>query len=400
LRNSKAAAWADPVCRLWPTRFLCALLLSGVSALALGQQIVPLTIAQGLNHPWAVAFLPNGHFLVSERAAAFRVVAPDGKIGPPVGGLPAIAVGGQGGLLDVVLDSDFLRNRTLYFCYAEPASRGNGNSTALASARLSADLRQLEGLRLLFSQRPKTASELHFGCRIVESKNAQGQADGKLFLTLGERFNRRDDAQTLDNHHGKVIRINKDGSVPADNPFVGRPGALTEIWSFGHRNPQGATLSPQGVLWMHEHGPRGGDEINLPQPGGNYGWPLVSFGRNYDLTAVGDGSSAKAGTEQPLHQWTPSIAPSGMTFVTTEKYGKAWLGNLLVGSLKFTHLARLELERPFAGKVVKETRLLEALGERIRDVRQGPDGFIYVVTDSANGKLIRLVPSASTAVPD
>lgn len=374
-------------------RLLCTLLLSGVSALALAQKIVPLTIAQGLDHPWAVAFLPNGHFLVSERAGALRLVAPEGKIGQPIGGLPAIAVGGQGGLLDVVLDSDFLRNRTIYFCYAEPARRGNGNSTALASARLSADMRQLEGLRILFSQRPKFASELHFGCRIVESRNAQGQADGKLFLSLGERYSRRDDAQTLDNHHGKVIRINKDGTVPADNPFVGRPGALPEIWSFGHRNPQGAALNPQGVLWIHEHGPYGGDEINLPRPGSNYGWPLVSFGRNYDLTAVGDGGSAKAGTEQPLHQWTPSIAPSGMTFVTSEKYGKAWMGNLLVGSLKFTHLARLELERPFGGKVIRETRLLESLGERIRDVRQGPDGFIYVVTDSANGKLIRLAPA-------
>ncbi|MBA3034019.1 MAG: PQQ-dependent sugar dehydrogenase [Rhodocyclaceae bacterium] len=369
------------------------MILSAVSALALGQNIVPLTIAQRLDHPWAVAFLPNGHFLVTERAGALRVVTPEGKLGQPIGGLPAIAVGGQGGLLDVVLDSDFLRNRTIYFCYSEPASRGNGNSTALASAQLSADLRQLEGLRILFSQRPKIASQLHFGCRIVESKNAQGQADGKLFLALGERYHQRDDAQTLDNHHGKLIRINKDGTVPADNPFVGRPAALPEIWSFGHRNPQGATLDPQGVLWIHEHGPYGGDEINLPRAGGNYGWPLVSYGRNYDLTAVGDGKSAQAGTEQPLHHWTPSIAPSGMAFVTSEKYGKAWVGNLLVGSLKFTHLARLELERPFAGKVVKETRLLESLGERIRDVRQGPDGFIYVVTDSANGKLIRLAPA-------
>ena len=370
-----------------------AQLLLVASAFAQAQAITPVTVAMGLNHPWAVAFLPSGDFLVSERSGALRVIEPDGKIGQPIRGLPAITVGGQGGLLDVVLDSDFSRNRMLYFCYSEPASQGAGNSTALASAKLSTDMRQLEGLRILFSQRPKVTSELHFGCRIVESKNAQGQADGKIFLTLGERFNRRDDAQTLDNHHGKVIRINKDGSTTSDNPFVGRTGALPEIWSYGHRNPQGATLNPKGALWINEHGPRGGDEINLPRPGANYGWPLVSFGRNYDFTAVGDGKSAQANTEQPLHQWTPSIAPSGMAFVTSEKYGKAWVGNLLVGSLKFNYLARLELERPFEGSVVKETRLLESLRERIRDVRQGPDGYIYVVTDSANGQLIRLDPA-------
>lgn len=373
-------------------RLICILLLSALPALALAQGVVPVTLAQGLNHPWAVAFLPEGRFLVSERVGALRVIEPDGRVGAPLAGLPAIVVGGQGGLLDVILDSDFAHNRTLYFCYSEPAGEGSANSTALASARLSADERRLEGLRVIFSQRPKVASQMHFGCRIVESKNARGEADGKLFLTLGERFNRREEAQTLDNDHGKIVRINKDGSVPADNPFAGRAGALPEIWSYGHRNSQGAVLSPRGVLWMHEHGPRGGDEINLPRPGANYGWPLVSFGRNYDFTAVGDGESARPGTEPPLHHWTPSIAPSGMAFVTSDKYGKAWVGNLLVGSLKLTHLARLELERPFAGKVVRETRLLESLGERIRDVRQGPDGFIYLVTDSRNGQLIRLDP--------
>jgi glucose/arabinose dehydrogenase len=375
---------------LFALLFLCVF-----SALAHAQALTLVTVAKGLNHPWAVAFLPNGDFLVSERSGALRVIAPDGKIGQPIRGLPAITDDGQGGLLDVLLDSDFSRNRTLYFCFSEPASQGSVNSTALASAQLSADLRQLDGLNILFSQRPKMASDLHFGCRIVESKNAQGQADGKIFLTLGERFSRRADAQALDNHHGKVIRINKDGSIPADNPFVRQPGALPEIWSYGHRNAQGAALNPQGVLWIHEHGPRGGDEINLPHPGANYGWPLVSFGRNYDFTAVGDGHPTKAYTEPPVHQWTPSIAPSGMTFVTSEKYGKAWVGNLLVGSLKFTHLSRLELEAPFSGKVVKETRLLEALKERVRDVRQGPDGYLYVVTDGANGRLIRLEPANS-----
>ncbi|MCE1239041.1 MAG: PQQ-dependent sugar dehydrogenase [Azonexaceae bacterium] len=374
-----------------PKRLLPLLCLACLVAPSHAQ--VPETVARGLNHPWAVAFLPNQDYLVSERTGALRVIGRDGKVGPPVAGLPAITTGGQGGLLDLVLDSDFASNRRLYFCFAEPAAFGRGNSTALASARLSEDRRRLEDLRILFSQRPKVASELHFGCRIVESRNADGQPDGKLFLTLGERYHRRDDAQTLDNHHGKVIRINKDGSVPADNPFRGRPGALPEIWSYGHRNPQGATLAPDGTLWLHEHGPRGGDEINLPRPGANYGWPRVSHGRNYDLTAVGDGQQSKPGTEPPLHTWTPSIAPAGMTFVTSERYGQAWVGNLLVGSLKFTYLARLELERPYAGKVVRETRLLASLGERIRDVRQGPDGYLYVLTDSPDGKLIRLLPA-------
>jgi len=372
---------------------LSILLLTVLTATASAQSIKPVTLARGLDHPWAVAFLPAGQFLVSERVGALRVVQANGEVGPPLDGLPAVAAGGQGGLLDVILDSDFARNRSLYFCYSEPAASGSGNSTALASARLSSDMRRLESVRVLFSQQPKVASQLHFGCRIVESKNADGRPDGLLYLTLGERYRQRDDAQSLDNHHGKVVRIGKDGRVPADNPFVGRAGALPEIWSLGHRNPQGATLSPSGVLWIHEHGPMGGDEINLPRPGANFGWPLVSFGKNYNFTAVGDGGTARSGTEPPLHQWTPSIAPSGMAFVTSERYGKAWVGNLLVGSLKFSYLARLELTRPFEGKVVRETRLLEDLGERIRDVRQGPDGYLYVVTDSANGQLIRLLPA-------
>lgn len=372
---------------------LSILLLTGLTATASAQSIKPVTLARGLDHPWAVAFLPAGQFLVSERVGALRVVQANGDVGPPLDGLPAVAAGGQGGLLDVILDSDFARNRSLYFCYSEPAASGSGNSTALASARLSSDMRRLESVRVLFSQQPKVASQLHFGCRIVESKSADGRPDGLLYLTLGERYRQRDDAQSLDNHHGKVVRTGKDGRVPADNPFVGRAGALPEIWSLGHRNPQGATLSPSGVLWIHEHGPMGGDEINLPRPGANFGWPLVSFGKNYNFTAVGDGGTARSGTEPPLHQWTPSIAPSGMAFVTSERYGKAWVGNLLVGSLKFSYLARLELTRPFEGKVVRETRLLEDLGERIRDVRQGPDGYLYVVTDSANGQLIRLLPA-------
>ncbi|MHB1250044.1 MAG: PQQ-dependent sugar dehydrogenase, partial [Polaromonas sp.] len=288
-------------------------------------------------------------------------------------------------------------NRQLYFCFSEPAPVGNANSTALARATLSADETRLENVKVIFSQLPKVASTLHFGCRIVESRTpgVNGQPDGKLFLTLGERFSRKEDAQSLDNHLGKLIRINKDGSVPENNPFVGKAGALPEIWSYGHRNPQGATLAPDGTLWMHEHGPQGGDEINLPKAGANYGWPVITYGENYGGGKIGEGLSEKAGMEQPLHYWTPSIAPSGMAFLTSERYdqpGRAWRGNLFVGSLKFGYLDRIELSGPFSGKVVRESKLLAELGERIRDVRQGPDGLLYVLTDSANGKLIRLLP--------
>lgn len=355
------------------------------------------TVTAGLQNPWSVAFLPDGRFLVTERPGRLRVVAPNGTLAAPVAGLPQIAAGGQGGLLDLLLDGDFARNRQLYFCFSEPAPTGSANSTALARATLSADNSRLENVKVIFSQRPKVASPAHFGCRIVESRTpgVNSQPDGKLFLTLGERFSRKEDAQTLGNHHGKLIRLNKDGSVPRDNPFVGRMGALPEIWSYGHRNSQGATLAPDGTLWMHEHGPQGGDEINLPRAGANYGWPVITHGENYGGGKIGEGLTEKAGMEQPLHYWVPSIAPSGMAFLSSGRYdrpGRVWRGNLFVGSLKFGYLDRIELSEPFGGKVVRESRLLAELGERIRDVRQGPDGLLYVLTDSANGKLIRLLP--------
>ena len=361
---------------------------------ACAQEATAQTVARGLENPWSMAVLPDGRFLVTERPGRLRVVGADGQLGTPVTGLPAIAAGGQGGLLDVVLDSDFARNRTLYFCFSEPAVSGDANSTALARARLSADDARLEDLKVLFSQKPKVDSALHFGCRIVESRTpgANGQADGKLFLTLGERFSRREDAQTLDNHHGKIVRINKDGSVPPDNPFVGRAGALPEIWSYGHRNPQGAALSPNGTLWMHEHGPQGGDEINLPRAGANYGWPVITYGENYGGGKIGAGLTHHDGMVQPLHYWVPSIATSGMAFLSSDRYGRAWVGNLFVGSLKFGYLNRILLSEPFGGRVVSESRLLGELKERVRDVRQGPDGLLYVLTDSHDGKLIRLLP--------
>ena len=339
------------------------------------------TVASGLQNPWAVAFLPDGRFLVTERPGRLRVVNADGQVQPAVQGLPEVAAGGQGGLLDVITDSAFASNRTIYFCFSEPG-KGTTNSTALARARLSQDAKRLEDVKVIFSQQPKFSSTAHFGCRIVE------RPDGTLFLTLGDRFSRRDDAQTLDNHHGKVVRVGKDGAIPKDNPFVGKAGALPEIWSYGHRNSQGATLAPDGSLWTHEHGARGGDEINRPQAGKNYGWPQVSFGVNYDGSKIGSGDSAAPGLEPPLHHWTPSIAPSGMAFLTSDRYGAAWKGNLFVGSLKFQYLDRIELKD---GQVVAEHKLLEDLGQRIRDVRQGPDGLLYVLTDNANGRLIRLL---------
>ena len=370
-------------------------MFTGLTGTAQAQAVRPQTVASGLQNPWALAFLPEGRFLVSEKGGSMRVVQPDGKVGAPIAGVPDVVANGQGGLLDVLLDGDFARNRTLYFCYSEPApgTFTRGNSTALASATLSADNAQLENVKVIFSQKPKFSSSAHFGCRIVESRapGANSPADGKLFLTLGDRFSRRDDAQTLDNHHGKIVRINKDGTVPADNPFVGKTGALPEIWSIGHRNLQGATLTPDGALWVHEHGPQGGDEINLPKSGANYGWPVISYGENYGGGAINQGLRAQAGLEQPLHYWVPSIAPSGMAFLSSDKYGKAWQGNLFVGSLKFAYLARLELAEPFGGKVRQESKLIEGIG-RVRDIRQGPDGLLYVLTDGSNGKLVRLLP--------
>lgn len=361
-----------------------------VLGLAAGAQAAPQpqVVARGLEHPWAVAFLPSGNFLVTERPGRLRVVERGGTLrAAPVTGVPDVAASGQGGLLDLVLDSDFVHNRTLYFCYAEPGP-GASNGTALARARLSQNERALQDVRVLLRQQPKVASHLHFGCRIAE-RLVDGRSDGTLFLTLGERFSQRDAAQRLDNHLGKIVRVGKDGSVPADNPLVGRAGALPEIWSWGHRNVQGAAIAPNGQLWVTEHGAMGGDEINLPRAGGNYGWPVVSFGVNYDGTPVGTGLSAAPGMEPPVYHWTPSIAPSGMAFLTSTRYGESWQGNLFVAALKFRYLARLQVQ---GERVVSEQRLLENLKQRLRDVRQGPDGLLYLLTDEADGELIRLLP--------
>lgn len=341
----------------------------------------PEVVASGLESPWAVAFLPEGRFLVTEKPGRMRVLSANGQRGEPLAGLPPVAAGGQGGLLDVITDSQFARNRTIYFCYSEPGEGGT-NGTALARAELAADRGRLENVQVIFSQKPKVASRNHFGCRIVEAR------DGTLFMTLGDRFSRRDDAQKLANHIGKVVRVSKAGGAPPDNPFVGRSSALPEIWSFGHRNGQGATLAPDGALWMHEHGPQGGDEINTVQAGRNYGWPVITYGENYGGGRIGEGTH-KPGMEQPLKYWVPSIAPSGMVFLSSDRYGAAWKGNLFIGSLKFGYLGRLELKD---GQVAGEHKLLEDRRARIRDVRQGPDGLLYVLTDAQKGQLIRLLP--------
>jgi aldose sugar dehydrogenase len=380
-RNLKALQPCWPRRRGWSVPLVAALsVFSGWSAAA---DLATEVVARGLEHPWAVAFLDGGRMLVTERPGRMRVITTDGRLGDPVAGVPAVDAVGQGGLLDLVTDSDFARNRTLYFCYSEPAASGGGNSTALASARLSADASRLEAVKVLFSQRPKFRSRAHFGCRIAEA------LDGTLYLTLGDRFSRKDDAQTLDNHHGKVVRVTKSGGVPPDNPFGKQARALPEIWSLGHRNPQGATIGPDGHLWTIEHGPQGGDELNRPEAGKNYGWPVITFGENYGGGNIGEGITAKAGLEQPLHHWTPSIAPSGMAFVTSDRYGPAWRGKLLVGSLKFGYVARLTLD---GARITQEEKLLSDLGQRVRDVRQGPDGLIYLLTDERNGQLLRLLP--------
>lgn len=345
-------------------------------------------VAESLEHPWAVAFLPDGRYLVTERPGRMRIVQGDGRLGAPLAGLPTVEAAGQGGLLDVVLDSDFARNRQLYFCYSEPGSGADSskNSTALASARLSDDASRLEQVKVLFSQRPKYASALHFGCRIVE-RMVEGKSDGTLFLALGERSRYKEEAQNLKSHLGKIVRIAKDGSVPGDNPFAGRADAWPEIWSYGHRNAQGAALAPDGSLWMHEHGPQGGDEVNRPEPGKNYGWPVITYGENYGGGKIGAGITRKEGMEQPQHYWVPSIAPSGMAFVTSDRYGAQWKGSLVVGSLKFQRLERLTIR---SGKVTASEQVLPRLGQRVRDVRQGPDGWLYLLTDAQDGQLLRV----------
>jgi len=340
------------------------------------------TIARGLDHPWGLAFLPDGRMLVTERPGRLRIVTREGKLSPAIANVPQVRASGQGGLHDVVLDRDFASNRTIYFCFAEPAS--GGGRTAMARARLSdGETPQLDDVKVIFRQEGPLSSGGHYGCRIVQGR------DGHLWLTMGEHFTHRNEAQNLANHLGKIVRVTPDGAVPPDNPYVGRSDAKPEIWSYGHRNSQGAALHPQtGKLWEHEHGPRGGDEVNIPLAGKNYGWPVIGYGINYDGTKAHE-SSAKPGMEQPIKYWVPSIAPSGMAFYTAERF-PAWKGSLFVGALAGQMLVRLELD---GEKVTKEERLLERFGERIRDVRQGQDGALWLLTDAANGRVLRVTPA-------
>jgi glucose/arabinose dehydrogenase len=340
------------------------------------------TVAKGLDHPWGLAFMPDGRMLVTERPGRLRIVTRDGRLSPAVAGVPRVLASGQGGLLDVVLDRDFAANNTIYFCFSEPAS--GGGRTAMARATLSdGEAPKLDDVKVVFRQDGPLSTGGHYGCRIVQAR------DGNLFLTLGEHFTHRNEAQNLGNHLGKIVRVTPDGAVPPDNPFVGRQDARPEIWSYGHRNAQGAVLHPTtGKLWELEHGPMGGDEINIPLGGKNYGWPVIGYGVNYDGTKAHEATS-KPGMEQPVKYWVPSIAPSGMAFYTGDLFPK-WKGNLFVGALKFQLLVRLELD---GEKVTKEERMLQDLRERIRDVRQGPDGALWLLTDNSNGRVLRVTPA-------
>lgn len=341
-------------------------------------------VTGGLEHPWALAFLPDGNILVTERPGRLRVVTPEGRLGPPLGGVPAVFARNQGGLLDVALAPDFASSRYVYLAYAE-AQGGNQAGTAVCRGRLNAALTQLDDFEVIFRQVPAQSTGHHFGARLVFDAGGQ-----HLFVALGEH-NQRATAQRLDSLQGKVVRLLPDGGIPADNPFVDQVGARPEIWSYGHRNPQGAALHPlTGQLWVNEHGPRGGDEINLPQPGANYGWPLATHGRNYTLLPIPEAQGAEvAGTEPPQHVWLESPAVSGMAFYTAAQI-PGWQGNLFVGALRTRELLRLELN---GDTVAHEERLLRDLGQRIRDVRAGPDGALYLLTDANPGQLLRLGPA-------
>ena len=344
------------------------------------------TVARGLDHPWGLAFLPDGRMLVTEKPGRLRIVAKDGRLSAAVGGVPTVFARGQGGLLDIITDRDFAKNATVYFCYSEPGE--NGGRTSMARAKLASDGQpRLTDVRVIFRQQGPLSSGNHWGCRIVQ------MPDNTLFLTTGDHFTQREQAQNLGNHIGKVVRVRPDGSVPPDNPFVGKQGALPEIWSYGHRNAQGAALNAaSGRVWIHEHGARGGDEINIPEAGKNYGWPVISYGVDYSGAKLGVGSS-KEGMEQPLHYWDPSIAPSGMAFYAGDLFPD-WRGNLFIGALKDRSIVRVQLD---GQRVVREERLLGELKERIRDVRSGPDGALWLLTDSKDGRLLRVTPANQRA---
>jgi glucose/arabinose dehydrogenase len=340
------------------------------------------TVASGLANPWALAFLPDGRMLVTERPGRMRIVTKDGKLSPPLGGVPQVYAHSQAGLLDVALDRAYGQNHTIYFCFNATL----GGSIAVVRVQLDAGATpRLEDVKEIFRQEgPPSWSGNNTACRIVQAP------DNNLFVSLGDHFGPRDEAQNLANHIGKIIRIKPDGSVPPDNPFVGKANAKPEIWSYGHRNAEGLAFNPaDGKLWEQEHGPQGGDEINIIEKGKNYGWPVIGYGVDYGGAKIHE-STHKEGMEQPVWHWTPSIAPSGMAFYTGDAF-KGWKGSLINGALKFQLVSRLALKGDSA---VSEERFLQGLHERIRDVRQGPDGALYLLTDNSAGRILRLVPAA------
>ena len=342
------------------------------------------TVAGGLVHPWSLAFLPDGRMLVAERPGRMRIVTRAGQLSPPLGGVPEVFAQSQAGLMDVILAHDFAQSRTIYFCYAERAD--GGGRIAVAHAQIDDNSRapRLNAVTVIFRQQGPASRGLNIGCRMAQAP------DNNLFVTLGDHFASAKLAQTLDNHIGKIVRIRPDGSAPPDNPFVGRKDALPEIWAYGLRNAEGLAFNPaDGKLWEQEHGPRGGDEINIMEKGKNYGWPVVSYGVNYDGSPVGQGKQQAPGMADPVWHWTPSIAPSGMAFYTGDLI-PSWKGSLLNGALKFELVSRLTLD---GDKAVKEERVLQGLHERIRDVRQGPDGALYLLTDNSAGRILRLAPT-------
>jgi glucose/arabinose dehydrogenase len=339
-------------------------------------------LAKGLEHPWAVEPLPGGDLLVTEKPGRMRVVSAKGEVGQPVAGLPKVDAGGQGGLLDVALSPAFASDRTIYWSYSEP--RSGGNATSVARGVLSPDGRRLEQVRLILRAMPTYDGDKHFGSRLAFGP------DGMLYVTLGERSDKpmRPQAQRLDSHMGKILRINPDGSVPKDNPFVGQAGARPEIWTLGHRNVQAAAFDPEGQLWEVEHGTNGGDELNRIEKGKNYGWPIQAYGEEYSGGPIPGAVTAREGYQQPVYYWDPVIAPSGMQFYTGTAF-PAWKGSLFIGGMKDTRLVRLTLEN---GRVTGEEHLLADRGQRVRDVRQGPDGALYVITDQSNGELWKIAP--------
>ncbi len=340
------------------------------------------TITQGLEHPWALAFLPDRQgMLVTERPGNLRVITADGKRSEPISGVPKVWAKGQGGLLDVVLSPDFRQDRLVYLSYAEGGGAGDKAGTVVGRGRLSDDLKTISDFKVVFRQEPKLSTGNHFGSRLVFDR------DGYLFITLGEN-NDRPTAQDLDKLQGKVVRIFPDGKVPDDNPFVGQSGVRPEIWSYGHRNPQGAALNPwNGTLWENEHGPRGGDEVNIIERGKNYGWPLATHGINYSLQPIPEAKGKSVeGAVDPHHVWEKSPGVSGMAFYDADRF-KPWQQNLFIGALVSQELIRLQFD---GDKVVHEERLLGELKQRIRDVRQGPDGYLYVLTDEQDGALYKI----------